>query len=48
MGVGFRDECLFNLRGKTLELNFIPSQTINSSDTTNAIVFKSLKTFRML
>jgi hypothetical protein len=48
MGVGFTDECLFNLRGKTLELNFIPSQTINSSDTTNAIVFKSLKTFRML
>ncbi len=48
MGVGFTDECLFNLRSKTLELSFSPSQTINSSDTTNAIVFKSLKTFRML
>lgn len=48
MGTGFSDECLFNLRGKTLELSFFPSQTINSSDTTNAIVFKSLRTFRML
>jgi len=48
MGTGFSDECLFNLRGKTLELNFFPSQTINSSDTRNAIVFKSLKTFRTL
>src|SRR5437667_4559712 len=24
MGVGFTDECLFNLRGKTLELSFFP------------------------
>jgi hypothetical protein len=47
MGVGFSDECLFNLRGKTLEISFYPSQTMNSSDTTNALIFRSLKTFRV-
>jgi hypothetical protein len=48
MGAGFTDECLFNLRGKTLEITFSPSQTINSSDTNNAILIKSLQTFRTL
>ena len=48
MGTGFADRCTFDLRGKTLEFNFSPAETVNSSDTTNALVFKSLKTFRML
>jgi len=47
MGVGITDECLFNLRGKTLKISFAPSQTVNSSDAANSIVFKSLCTFRL-
>ena len=46
MGVGFSDECTFNLRGKALELSFFPSETINSEVKTNPLMFKALKTFR--
>jgi hypothetical protein len=46
MGVGFSDECTFNLRGKTLEFNFSPAKNINSSVKTNPLLFKSLKTFQ--
>lgn len=47
MGTGFTDQCIFNLRGKVLEFNFSPAQTVNSSDKTNSLLFKSLKTFRI-
>jgi hypothetical protein len=46
MGVGFSDECTFDLKGKTLEFNFSPAETINSGHKTNFLMFKSLKTFR--
>jgi hypothetical protein len=46
MGVGFSDECTFNLRGKTLEFSFSPAETINSGEKINPVMFKSLKTFR--
>ena len=46
MGVGFSDECTFNLRSKTLEFSFSPAKTINSGEKTNRLMFKSLKTFR--
>ena len=46
MGVGFSDECTFNLRGKTLEFSFSPAETINSGEKTNPLMFKSLKAFR--
>jgi len=46
MGVGFSDECTFNLRGKTLEFSFSPAETIKSVEKTNPLMFKSLKTFR--
>jgi hypothetical protein len=35
MGVGFSDECTFNLRGKTLEFSFSPAGTINSGEKIN-------------
>jgi hypothetical protein len=47
-GTGLTDECIFNLRGKALEFNFSPAETVNSSDKTNSLLFKSLKTFRLL
>ena len=46
MGVGFSDECTFNLKGKTLEFSFSPAETINSGEKINPLMFKSLKTFR--
>ncbi|HTS04666.1 MAG TPA: hypothetical protein VMP68_03715 [Candidatus Eisenbacteria bacterium] len=46
MGVGFSDECTFNLRGRVLELSFSPAETINSGVEINPLMFKSLKTFR--
>jgi hypothetical protein len=46
MGVGFWDECTFNLKGKALEFNFFPATTINSGETINRVMFKSLETFR--
>jgi hypothetical protein len=46
MGVGFSDECTFNLRGKTLEFSYSPAETINSGEKINPLMFKSLKTFR--
>jgi len=47
MGVGFSDECTFNLRGKALEFSFSPAETINTGEKTNPLMFKSLKTFRI-
>jgi hypothetical protein len=46
MGVGFSDECTFNLRGTTLEFSFSPATTINSGEKINPVMFKSLETFR--
>jgi hypothetical protein len=46
MGVGFSDECTFNLKGKALEFSFSPAETINSGEKANPLMFKSLKTFR--
>jgi len=46
MGVGFSDECTFNLRGRVLEFSFSPAQTINSGLEINPLMFESLKTFR--
>jgi hypothetical protein len=46
MGVGFSDECTFNLRGRTLEVSFFPAVTINSGEKINPLMFKSLETFR--
>ena len=46
MGVGFSDDCTFNLRGRTLEFTFTPAETINSGEKINPLMFKSLKTFR--
>jgi hypothetical protein len=46
MGTHFSDECIFNLRGKTLELDFSPADGVDSTDKANSLAFKSLKTFR--
>ena len=46
MGVGFSDECTFNLRGKVLEVSFSPAETINSGYKINPLMLKSLETFR--
>jgi hypothetical protein len=48
MGVGFSDKCTFNLRGKVLEFEFSPAETINSGKTVNPLASKMLKTFRVL
>jgi hypothetical protein len=46
MGTGFSDECIFNLRNKTLEFNFSPPEAANSTDKPKSLAFMSLKTFR--
>jgi hypothetical protein len=46
MGTGLSDECTFDLKGKTLEINFDPAVTVNSGEEINPLMFKSLKTFR--
>jgi hypothetical protein len=48
MGVGFSDECTFNLRGKVVEFTFSPAETINSRKTVNPLLSKVLTTFRVL
>lgn len=48
MGVGFDDECIFNLKGKVLEFSFSPAETINFTKKTNPLASKVLKTFRVL
>jgi hypothetical protein len=47
MGTGFTDECTFNLRGKVLEFNFSPAETINSGKKTHPLGTQILKTFRV-
>jgi hypothetical protein len=42
MGSGFSDECMFNLRGQTLEFNFTP-ETLNLTDRTNSLARKELR-----
>jgi hypothetical protein len=46
IGVGFSDECTFNLRNKELEFGFYPAETINSGKKINPLMFESLETFR--
>ena len=46
MGVGFADKCSFNLRGKALEFQFSPAQTINSPYKVNPLASEMLRTFR--
>lgn len=48
MGAGFSDECIFNLRGRMLEISFSPALPPNSAGKTNSLVIQVLKTFRVL
>jgi hypothetical protein len=46
MGTGRADDCVFNLKGKTLEFEFSPTKTVNSGKKTNPIASEVLKTLR--
>ena len=48
MGTGFSDQCILNLRGRTLEFSFSPAVTVNTSNKTNPLGTKILRTFRIL
>ena len=48
MGTCFTDECIFNLRDRTLEFSFTPDNHINNGWKTNSLTSKVLKTFRTL
>jgi hypothetical protein len=46
MGVGFEDQCIFNLKGKTLEISYDPNQTIDTGEDVKAELQKSVESFR--
>jgi hypothetical protein len=48
MAVGYADSCIFNLKGKTLEFEFSPTETLNSGKKTNSLASEVLQTFRTL
>jgi hypothetical protein len=48
MGVGFYDECIFNLKNRVLEFGFEPTMTLNSGLKQNPLASKVLMTFRVL
>ena len=48
MGTGFSDQCILNLRGRTLEFDFSPAETVNTGNKTNPLGTKILRTFRTL
>jgi hypothetical protein len=48
MGTGFSDECIFNLRGRVLEISVHPALPLNPEGKTNPLVSQVLKTFRVL
>lgn len=47
MGTGFSDECIFNLRGRVLEINFSPALLPTPEGKTNPLVSQVLKTLRV-
>jgi|SRR5271165_961394 len=46
MGVGYDDECIFDLKGLALEFTFSPSEYANSGETESPPMLKVLNTFR--
>ena len=47
MGVGFKDSCVLNLKGKTLQLQFDPLDGLNVNDETKQLETTMLKTLRI-
>ena len=48
MGTGFSDQCILSLRGRALEFDFSPAETVNTGNKTNPLGTKILRTFRIL
>jgi hypothetical protein len=46
MGTGFSDECTYDLKNKTLEISYSPTNTINTDIDLNPLMLKSLKALR--
>jgi len=47
MGVGFSDNCVLNLKGKTLQFQFDPLDGVNVNDETKQLEATILKTLRI-